>query len=97
MGRRTALYEPAGETGDQGGLSPALLLPPLTDIRDNSCGTRSDVVECPADTRRWYNVSAVDDIGKGFDNEHRVATLQKGGWFGDWVTFGFTPWPAPIP
>lgn len=87
----------AQESGDQGGLTPSLLVPALTDIRDNSCGTRADVVEVPADTRRWYNVSSVDDVGKGFPNEFRVATLAKGGWFGDWVTYGFTPWPAPIP
>jgi hypothetical protein len=97
MGRRTSQYSSAMEPGDQGGLTPSLLLPPLTDIQDNSTGSHADVAECPAGTRRWYNVSCVDDIGKGFPNEHRIATLAKGGWFGDWITFGFTPWPSPIP
>jgi len=67
-----------------------LLLPPGTDIRDpwSLPINNSDWVEAPAGTGRWYRVAFVDDIGRGFPNEHRFAILQK--------VFG-VPWPTPIP
>lgn len=74
-----------------------LLLPALTDIRDLSCAAVPDTVEVPAGSGRWYQALLVDDIGKGFDNEHRVAGILK-------VSNAMTPyffnvpqWPAPIP
>ncbi len=74
-----------------------LLLPPNTDIRDLSCAAVTDVVEVPAASGRYYQAIAVDDVGKGFDNEHRVAGLLK-------ISQAMTPsfsnvpqWPAPIP
>lgn len=97
-GRRVTFPAGAGEQ-DGGILSNQmdLLLPALTDIRDSSCGGQMDIVEVPAGSARWYIVVGVDDAGKGFDNEHRVASLLK--------TWGFpgngsglvNPWPAPIP
>lgn len=63
-----------------------LLLPALTDIRDSDCPSGADSVECPAGTLRFYNVVLVDDAGKGFANEHRVAFIEK-----------VSPWPQPIP
>lgn len=98
MGRRTA--NPNGTVEQDGGLFgllPILLLPVGTDVRDSSCGGEMDIVEVPAGTGRWYQVIAVDDVGKGFPNEHRLATLGK--------TWGFAgngsgltlPWPTPIP
>jgi hypothetical protein len=77
---------------------PLLLLPALTDIRDKAStpGHGPDLVEVPVGSGRWYCPQVVDDIGKGFANEHRFATLQK-----VWADFGpFTnlpSWPAPIP
>jgi len=67
-----------------------LLLAPGTDIRDRFCTpiNSSDYVEAPAGTGRFYNVTLVDDIGRGFPNEHRFAILQK--------LIGI-PWPTPIP
>lgn len=65
----------------------SLLLPPLTDVRDSSCvGGLADVVEVPAGSGRTYLVLSVEDAGKGFTNEHRVAMLGK-----------MPAWPAPIP
>jgi hypothetical protein len=98
MGRRTALDRSAGEQ-DAGilGLTPTLLLPPLTDIRDASTMLESDLVEVPAGTGRFYLAVCVDDIGKGFPNEHRAATLNKTWGFagnGSGLTVG---WPFPIP
>lgn len=66
-----------------------LLLPALTDIRDNPLSpANADFVEVPAGSGRIYGVIVVDDMGKGFANEHRAAVIQK--------TSGF-PWPNPIP
>lgn len=62
-----------------------LLLPAHTDIRDGYGGS-NDVVEVPEGSGRWYTVFIVDDIGKGFDNEHRAAVIMK-----------LLPWPVPIP
>jgi hypothetical protein len=66
-------------------LAMNLLLPALTDIRgpqhtgflvpDGITGVVGDYVECPAGTGRWYVVAFVDDIGKGFANEHRTASI----------------------
>jgi hypothetical protein len=68
-----------------------LLLPKGTDVRDELNATGRDGVECPAGSGRFYEVIFVDDIGKGFPNEHRGATMEK--------TFGPGPteWPTPIP
>lgn len=98
MGRRTALDRFAGPSPtDFGGLTPTLLCPAGTDIRDRSCGGNEDVLEVPAGSGRWYAASAVDDIGKGFANEHRAVTLLKVGWFAPWLGFGLSAWPTPIP
>ncbi len=69
-----------------------LLLPPLTDIRSyiNVASGDGDLVEAPAATGRFYQVAFVDDIGKGFPNEHRAAILIQ-------VEQGGSPWPAPMP
>ena len=98
MGKRISWFNTAqGGLGDFAGLTPVLLCPPLTDVRDRSCGGVSDVIECPAGSGRWYAAEAVDDIGKGFSNEHRCVTLAKVGWFEPWLSAGFTAWPTPIP
>ena len=97
MGKRVSNPQGSSGVGDLEGNTPILLCPAGTDIRDRSCGGDSDVVECPAGTGRWYAAGLVDDIGKGFDNEHRSVTLLKVGWFGDWLTRGLSAWPAPIP
>lgn len=60
-----------------------LLLPPLTDVRGPQDSFERDVVECPSGSGRWYVVSFVDDIGKGFANEHRTASIVAV--FGGWV------------
>ena len=70
-----------------------LLLPALTDIRDDwvSVGG-SDIVEVPKGTGRFYSAVWVDDCAKGFSNEYRRADIQK-------VTAPGTGayWPVPIP
>jgi hypothetical protein len=63
-----------------------LLLPAGSDVRSVVCAATADNVEVPAGSGRVYFVMFVDDIGKGFSNEHRVAVLQQR-----------PTWPAPIP
>lgn len=58
-----------------------LRLPRFTDIR------RFDIVEVPAASGRFYKVFEVDDIGKGFPNEHRFALIQT----------DYSGWPQPYP
>lgn len=70
-------------------LHMSLLLPALTDIRFVLNATGPDIVEVPAGSGRFYQVASVDDAGKGFTNEHRVAFIVG-------VTEG-GPWPTPIP
>jgi hypothetical protein len=73
-----------------GGGQAQLLLPAFTDVRDifNGPGNQ-DIVEAPAGSGRFYVVDFVDDIGKGFANEHRVAVMAKTRLYGNW--------PVPIP
>jgi hypothetical protein len=63
-----------------------LLLPALTDVRMYNVVTGPDVVEVPAGSHRFYQVQQVDDVGKGFANEHRFALILP-----------VVPWPQPIP
>jgi hypothetical protein len=64
----------------------SLLLPKLTDIRGRSAAGGEDAVEVPAGSGRFYGSTFVDDIGKGFANEHRCAILQQ-----------MDPFISPIP
>jgi hypothetical protein len=66
-----------------------LLLPPGTDIRSGLGPSPPDYVEVPAGSGRTYIVNGVDDVGKGFSNEHRFAVIS-----GENAT-GF--WPEPYP
>jgi hypothetical protein len=66
-----------------------LLLPPGSDIRDGLTSTGYDAVEVPSGSGRYYTVIFVDDVGKGFPNEYRMAFLVKSDVNGDW--------PTPIP
>jgi len=63
-----------------------LLLPKLTDVRGPQNGTGPDVIEVPAGSGRWYGVLRVEDLGKGYSNEHRMCLIQPVG-----------TWPTPIP
>jgi hypothetical protein len=57
-------------------LSMCLLLPKGTDIRGpQDVSLFPDLVECPSASGRYYWVVFVDDIGKGWPNEHRTASV----------------------
>jgi hypothetical protein len=100
MGRRTVLQIASQllEGNATFGVQPLLLLPAGTDVRDDSCGHVQDFIECPAGSGRWYQVLGVDDSGKGFANEFRIATMCKifDGSEGT-GTFPGLFWPTPIP
>lgn len=74
-----------------------LLLPPLTDIRSGILVLFSDVVEVPSGSGRWYGVFAVDDIGKGFPNEHRAAVVTQISHLLDPTLYPGLLWPVPMP
>jgi len=63
-----------------------LLLLAGTDIRGYLNSGTYDQVEVPQGSGRFYYVSQVDDIGKGFPNEHRFALISTSG-----------NWPEPYP
>lgn len=80
----------------------SLLLPKLTDVRGMEGGANAagDCIECPAGSGRYYVVLWVDDVGKGFFNEHREAVMIHT--TANFLTvFGnpwnALPWPVPYP
>lgn len=88
-GRRVNVASTGG-TGTVGVplMAMSLLLVKLTDIRGLQDDAASpDWVECPAGSGRFYVVAWVDDIGKGFSNEHRTAAMQA----------SVSGWTAPYP
>lgn len=78
-----------------------ILLPPLTDVRYfGNSAPGSDVVEVPSGSGRFYVVAGVEDVGKGFPNEYRLAiglppTTSNVALFN--VLNGVGQWPLPYP
>lgn len=54
-----------------------LLLPRNSDIRGQNSLGGPDTIVVPTASNRRYNVLWVDDVAKGFGNEHRIAVLQQ--------------------
>lgn len=78
-------------------LFPQLLMPALSDVRDLSNAITPDVVEVPAGSGRWYGVCTVDDVGKGFPNEYRIAIIGKIFEALDPAAYPGLFWPVPMP
>lgn len=97
LGRRVQQIYAAEFNAPYGPSAPNLLVASLTDIRDQHCGGDSDLVEVPKGTGRWYVVSIVDDVGKGFPNEYRLCGLQKISQATSPGNFPGLHWPTPIP
>jgi hypothetical protein len=79
-----------------------LLLPKLADVRafrlDTMLGDQGgDFIEVPKFSNRIYQACFVDDIGKGFANEHRICLMLQ--FYGgvNWSDVGYVPWPEPLP
>ena len=85
-------------TGEQN-----LLCPKGTDISGiwgNGATFSQDCVEVPAGSGRYYIVASVVDIGKGFSNEYRLASImqmneQLAVFSGN--PWGAAVWPVPTP
>jgi hypothetical protein len=73
-----------------------LLLPKGTDIRATWNTTAPDVVEVPQGSLRFYQVVAVDDVGKGFPNEYRLALMAQE-ITGNFALVGANTFPVPLP
>lgn len=84
-------------------VSVELLLPARTDVRGHFASTAvwdGDLIEVPAGTGRYYTCHFVEDVGRGFLNEYRLAlllqlsseiiTLTESTW-------GSYAWPRPTP
>jgi len=81
-----------------------LYVPAGTDIRDGMkeqtfdvvAGIYAcDIVEVPAGSGRYYFVSVVDDVGKGFSNVYRAVSIQVPDYPG--FPIALPPWPTPYP
>jgi len=83
-GRR--IMPATGGTELYGMVAITLLLPAGTDIRGQAQSGHPDRAEVPAGSGRFYTVQYVDDVGKGFANEHRAALLTP-----------IAAWPIPYP
>lgn len=65
-------------------------VPKLTDVRGTAGGNGADEIELPAGSGRYYAVQLVDDVGKGYLNEYRVAFCLQENRVG-----GYWPYPTP--
>lgn len=77
-----------------------LLLPKGTDLHNAINGFFPDVIEVPATSGRFYALLWFDDVGKGFTNEYRLATMVACcSATGALVPFlgGIPDWPVPVP
>lgn len=77
-------------------IAPLLLLPPLTDVRCGFQVLHGDVLEVPHGSGRWYGCRAIEDIGKGFPNEHRCALLGPISQFVNGSAYPGLFWPVPM-
>jgi hypothetical protein len=75
----------------------SLLVPALTDLRCAAQADEGDVIECPAGSGRFYLTLGVDDVGKGFPNEFRVAVMIAGSQYTIIAGFAGVSWPIPMP
>jgi hypothetical protein len=99
LGRRGVVFPDFEPSGIQVQTGPIyILFPAGTDVRDMNCNMPDqDLVEVPQGSGRWYAVSLVDDVGKGFANEHRYALLNKVSARVNATDFAGLFWPIPIP
>jgi hypothetical protein len=83
-------------------IATELLCPKLTDIRGHvAAAFDGDLVEVPAGTNRLYAVLFVEDVGKTFANEYRLALILQLtsaviGYTG-YTLGGNYLWPQPTP
>lgn len=93
-GRRVLLTQPL-IAGVGSPVPVELLVPARTDIRANWNNAGNDLVEVPSGSKRFYTVVWVDDVGRGFTNEYRLALMYYS--VGGNTTLAGGPFPAPSP
>ncbi len=101
MGRRVQVNFHGTDGPNYGPATSSLLVPAGTDVRDNAQlvggGAPYDIIEVPSGSGRWYYVTGVDDVGKGFPNEYRFVSMDKlSSNAGLAQTTGLF-WPVPMP
>jgi len=74
-----------------------LLVGAGVDVRAFPLYPVSDIFEVPSGSGRWYIATFVDDIGKGFSNEHRGVELSQVSPQADAVRWAGSQWPTPMP
>lgn len=97
LGRRVQQLYQSADSGSFGGAGPFLLVPALTDVRDQYQGLlHFELVEVPQGSGRWYQINLVDDVAKGFENEYRICALAK---LAPNIAagIGLPFWPIPMP
>ncbi len=94
---RRAQLPTAFQTNNEWSVIMSLLVPAGSDIRSLVNAAVEDIIECPSGSGRWYQVGAVDDIGKGFPNEHRCALLFQISAAMLGAPYTGLAWPAPMP
>lgn len=99
QGRRgTVLPDEENTTSIQKTGPMYVLLPALTDVRSLVQGIPdNDLVELPSGSGRWYIVLYVDDVAKGFSNEHRYAMLNQVSENLNHTSYAGLNWPIPMP
>lgn len=99
LGRRVQqqFYDDLVAGYQPGSIAMALLVPALTDLRDKNQGYDADVLEVPVGSGRWYGLNCYDDVGKGFDNEYRLAIITKISDAIDHTQYPDLDWPTPCP
>lgn len=66
----------------------------ITGIFNDSDHPYQDCVEVPADSGNFYLVTIVVDVGRGFDNEYRLATIAQLNV--SVSSISGNPWEAPL-
>jgi hypothetical protein len=94
-GRRVMIQAPLVAGPGTAPIMMELLVPARSDVRASWNGGVSDLIECPAGTLRFYLVSWVDDVGRGFPNEYRIVGMYYS-LLGN-TTLAGGPFPAPVP
>lgn len=72
-----------------------VMFPKNTDVRGRWNLVAPDLLEIPSGSKRFYLAQDVEDVGKGFPNEYRLAAAQylaNGN-----STLAGGPYPAPVP
>jgi len=86
-----------GGPDNPGTFQHLLLLPARSDVRSKTVAPVADVIEIPALSGMWYQISAVGDVARDFPNEYRVACVVQICQAINPVDYSGCIWPVPMP